>query len=869
MEATGNHDDSARANASAEICLDLSGRIVSAVGIVAPLIGNDIAAAIGRPIFDFVAAESQGNFIDAFQRALGGARVPNGSFRFTASGDPLRLEFVSTAGQSDQPASSAVCLRDVTVAQREKDINTLSRDLFNSALDELREGVIVYDADFHVTQINDALISALGLESLPPEALETASLARGFPGLVPDAAEFQQIIESGREHHTVARVRTARGIDTNLILNLYPVRDATGRVAQVVETVHEFAADQETAGRLQQLYRRQQEKVRILSVLNKLSNDFAVSTDEEELYPRITRTLVWGLGLHDTVAVLSIRNPDTGQLTLRSLFGLDTWPFELLMDKPPEVPEFTVIGEEMERLVPHLFELGLRSAIYAPIIVEGQNAGWINIFHRSREPQISEEETLVRILTENLKHFIRRWNAERLLREKVLTLLILRQVSDALQVGKSRDHIAYTFLTGVTAEEGVGFNRAFLFLLEDEEERLSGAMAVGPATPFEAGEIWNRLRREGNDFSDLLTDFDKIESLTKTELNTRVRACEISWNPDSQFFNAFESKSPHILHRSEVTDDGERQALEQLGCEDFVIAPLFATDRPLGVLVADNMITRTPIRGEDLRFLELMCKAGQAALENIKLYEELQSKIESLKRSNVLMQEHRARLAQLERLGAVGEMATTVAHEIRNPLVVIGGFARSLFSDLAPEDASRKYLQIIIDEVARLETVVTDLLDFAKPMTPRFRAVPIRDLIQQSVSIVEPEFNDAGVRIVTRLVRPSVLAWVDPDQIKHVLLNLMQNALNAMPGGGRLTIFARTGKEMLHIGLRDNGCGIPAENLEKIFEPFFTTRSAGTGLGLPIVQKIIRSHGGRISVKSVVGRGTTFLMSLPYGEMKI
>jgi len=149
-------------------------------------------------------------------------------------------------------------------------------------------------------------------------------------------------------------------------------------------------------------------------------------------------------------------------------------------------------------------------------------------------------------------------------------------------------------------------------------------------------------------------------------------------------------------------------------------------------------------------------------------------------------------------------------------------------------------------------------------MQAEFRSVLLREVIQQAITIVEPEFSDAGIEIITHLDRQAGPALFDPHLIRQMILNLMNNALRAMPDGGKLYISSKFDGKSMRIVMRDTGQGISPEDQEKIFEPFFTTHSSGTGLGLVIVQKIVKRHLGSIIVKSKPGTGTTFLITLPY-----
>jgi PAS domain S-box-containing protein len=852
--------------ASATLYLDGERRIVKIKGIADELLAMPAEKALGTDIVEHLATAYRSTIPGIMERCVDTGRSESVSLRFLSGKEPRQVLFVPRDfSATNWPEGAVIQLQDITSGLRIHDVSFLSHELFNSVLNDIGEGIIVLDPALNITHINDFAVSLLGIVREDLLGGDISALPTPLLILLP-GKDTARIFDQGLEAHKVVHLKRIDGDEISLLLNYYPVKDADGAVTHVVETLQDITEEQKTADKIQAINRRLQEKVRELSVLNKLSVDFNICTSGEQLYTRVVSTIVCGLGFHDTVAILSLRDSEGGPLRLRAFFGTEEDAASKLIEKPAGVEPNTLISIAGGGGIPGVAENKLISAIYSPIVIDGQTIGYLNVFNRSEDPLIREEETLLRILGENLGHFVKRVRAERALREKVLTLSLLKSLGDALQSCKNLSQTAYVFLTGVTAEQGLGFNRALFFVIDDERKRLRGMMAVGPATLDEAARIWSSLGHDSEEFSRLLRDFSRIDLLQDTQLNRLTRQQAISCADESCFHAAFVDGTPKAMRLDELPDCQEKRMLGGLGIGTFAVSALSVAGELTAVLIVDNFVTGRPITDGDLRFLDLMARTTQGHLENLRLYEELERKVESLKRSNELLQEHRTRLAKLQQLGALGEMAASVAHEIRNPLVSIGGFARSLFEDRSIDDAARPYLKIIVDEVSRLEKVVTNLLNYAKPMRAKYRTVSLREVIQQAITIIEPEFTDSGLQIVTRLDRSGDKVWIDPHLIRHMLLNLMNNAHRAMKPGGRLTISTRMTADQIRIAVRDTGKGIPRQNHEKIFEPFFTTRSAGTGLGLAIVQNIVKSHGGGITLKSKAGSGTTFLITLPRVE---
>lgn len=254
----------------------------------------------------------------------------------------------------------------------------------------------------------------------------------------------------------------------------------------------------------------------------------------------------------------------------------------------------------------------------------------------------------------------------------------------------------------------------------------------------------------------------------------------------------------------------------------------------------------TPIRGDDGR-----CRSAVIVLRDLREIKRLE---EEVRRS--------------EKLAAVGELAAGVAHEIRNPLSSIRGLAHFLRHALTERPKELEYAEIMVKEVDRINRVVTDLLTIARPQEPDLAPTDLRQLLDHTVGLLEGDADRRGVEI--RRVIPSELPEVvmDESQMTQALLNLILNALQAVEAGGTIEVGASVDApdSRLHLWVEDDGPGIPPEQMGKIFDPFFTTRAKGTGLGLPIVQKIVTHHRGGIRVESPPrgsARGSRFTISIP------
>ena len=225
----------------------------------------------------------------------------------------------------------------------------------------------------------------------------------------------------------------------------------------------------------------------------------------------------------------------------------------------------------------------------------------------------------------------------------------------------------------------------------------------------------------------------------------------------------------------------------------------------------------------------------------------------------------RKQIQRNQRLVSVGRLAAGVAHEIRNPLSSIKGFATYFKERHRDKPEDQQIASIMIQEVDRLNRVIGQLLDFARPVKIARKPVALKDIMDKSIKMIEQQANDKGVAVRMRVLPPVETVRCDADRIGQVLLNLYINALEAMDSGGQLNVeVSLYGKgDEIAVSISDTGCGINEEEVGHIFDPYYTTKPAGTGLGLAIAHNIIEAHGGRIAVESRPGQGTTCTVILP------
>ena len=223
----------------------------------------------------------------------------------------------------------------------------------------------------------------------------------------------------------------------------------------------------------------------------------------------------------------------------------------------------------------------------------------------------------------------------------------------------------------------------------------------------------------------------------------------------------------------------------------------------------------------------------------------------------------RQQMARMDRLASLGRMSAGIAHEVRNPLTGVSLLLDELHDRLLGQEKDQQLIRRALGEIERLESLVNEMLHFSSPPTPKLAYGRIEQVVQDSLFLIRKQCQRQKVELIEKFDDNLPEIMLDADRLKQVLLNLLNNALEAMPDGGELKIEVGTVNDEILIRVSDTGVGIPAEKLPLIFEPFFTSKGQGTGLGLAISYNIISDRGGEIQIESKLGVGTTVLVSLP------
>jgi signal transduction histidine kinase len=444
---------------------------------------------------------------------------------------------------------------------------------------------------------------------------------------------------------------------------------------------------------------------------------------------------------------------------------------------------------------------------------------------------------------------------------KVRQLSTLYNLASALMSTVKTERLLHIMMRSLTSPTGLNFSRAILFLLSEDGLELAARMGMGPRDRKDARRAAD-LPREAPENGEAAAEGEEFRKLLWKDVE-RLR---------------LPIPGSGCLVAKAVLE--KRPARTGTGCgssppdpargfcgshpDAFAVVPLVFKGEARGAIYVDNQFREREITDDDIQILTMFASEACLAMENASLYESLENALENLRATQ-------DRLVQSEKLAALGEMAAKIAHEIKNPLTVIGGFAARLARKEQGEETdsatSGRYTRIILKEVQRLERIIHQTLYFSREVVPAPKRVNLNDEIREALAMFREDLEEARILTDLDLSADTPSLSADPDQLRQVLWNLVSNAIQAMEDGGRLTVATRPAQPDEGDGVvflvGDTGGGIPHDVVHNIFNPFFTTKAKGTGLGLPIVHAIVEKHGGSIQLDNREGKGVTFSVFLP------
>jgi PAS domain S-box-containing protein len=792
--------------------------------------------------------------------------------------------------------------------------------------DSVQGGIITLNRDFTILSANRYVEDWVGVPAVELMGRSSLDIFHEKIGICPHCAA-KATFATGE----INSIMQSRGMNY-AELTAYPVRDEAGEVVEcvvfIVDITERVLYQEETLS----LYREVIQTKEYLESIIENSADSIVATDVEGIVTS------WNQGAE-------------------KIFGYSE--AEAMGKFLPFVPEF-LLDREKE---------------YTERIKTGEVLKDIETLRRRKDGTIIEVNLTLSPIKDAAGKIIgisgisrdisEKKNVEKELIRRNQELSRLFFISSAMRGTLELDKLLRMVLVAVTMSDGMGFNRAILFLVDDARQVIKGAMGVGPESPEAAWKIWGELSMQKKTLEDIMQEVIQNPMKKDSFLDRLSMGIEIPLGEDSVLTKAVKEKRPFNVADVKAEPMSDPILIQQLGTQAYAIVPLVSRDRVIGLIWVDNYFNRKQITDEDMKFLASFSNHVASAIENARLFEQvtmaeqqLENIFESMSdmvyfnsrdyeilsinkavsnrlgrpaaeiigkkcyevfhgmnepyakcphhktvetkkayieelddpylggtfltssspifdlngefmgsvhvvRDITELKNLQEKLVMAEKMAALGEVAAKVAHEIRNPLVSVGGFAKRLEKKL--EGNLKEYAAIIVREVERLEGILKEILGFVKEVRLFKEIVSLNSLIDDVVTLMASDIEERGIVLVKDYGPPSEV-FVDPNRVKEAILNILANSIQSLAGSGSIHIRTYVKERYAALEIRDTGRGIPAADLPFIFNPFFTTKAAGTGLGLAITHRIIQEHNGLIQVESEINKGSIFRVFIPLRE---
>ena len=448
------------------------------------------------------------------------------------------------------------------------------------------------------------------------------------------------------------------------------------------------------------------------------------------------------------------------------------------------------------------------------------------------------------------------------MKSEIFILSLITQALRAFNRANDLENILKIVLIGVTAGSGLGFNRAFVLLTQDEQNCLKGALANGPSSPEEAGHIWQKLSS-----GELTLDKMFEESLRKNEkekplLENIIEDLVIPLDNKDNIFarSALENKSM-IINEMTLAGSEYSELHSKIGPGPIAVVPLVGNEYLQGVLIADNFITCKEITENDLYLLEIFAKYASDSIEKFRLYKRLAKKVEALKEANRMIISNRENVIKAEKLSVLADMAEQVAHEIRNPLTVVGGFTKLMLKKTTAEDENYEDLKMIIDQVSRIEQALEKFTSLMNYQNKDDRVCDLGELVKSTLAMNLPGIDFSKFEV--QYERP-VMIKIDPDLFRQALFIVLKRATAIQQNQEHILLSIERFNDKISVNFKS--ISHDSSLVNDLYDSFSSWQSHKKFKELSTSIEILKFYGGNIGLKASSNEESSFYLELPVYE---
>lgn len=450
---------------------------------------------------------------------------------------------------------------------------------------------------------------------------------------------------------------------------------------------------------------------------------------------------------------------------------------------------------------------------------------------------------------------------------KTLEVRFLHELGSILQSSVDLEEVLSVALTAITAGKGFGMNRAFLLIINREQGILQGHLAIGPRSHEEANQTWDEISRNDMDLQTLAQNFraNKLSS-ERAKFHDILEQLTIPLSrSDHPLISALNGAQPLLVENAFNNPEVSPEIANLLGVDTFLLLPLISRNRRVGMIIADNCITRRRISEEDMRSIENFSFPVAFAIERASLYERLQVELNRVTEAGNKLKEQQELIVRMEKMALVGRITSSIAHSIRNPLMVIGGFARSILKNTPDSDPKRSFIESIVGEARHLEDVLDEILNYSDSLYPTRDFWDVNQLLETSLREIQDFLLERDCICRFHPTDGLPLAYIDFKQVAYCVRTLIMDSLEGREGQ-ELSLRAERQGDGIRIIMVDRERSVTPEDLDALLTPFAITHTMGSGLGLALCRTMLDKQDIPFTVTAPPGEGVTYTIILPTGK---
>lgn len=449
---------------------------------------------------------------------------------------------------------------------------------------------------------------------------------------------------------------------------------------------------------------------------------------------------------------------------------------------------------------------------------------------------------------------------------KTLEIQFLHELGSVLQSSVDLEEVLSVALTAITAGKGFGMNRAFLLLVDKDRENLRGHLAIGSRNSEEASQVWDEISSNDLGLQALAQSFRKHKLSTElAKFHDILEQLTIPIaNVNHLFIKSLNGKHPVLIEDAFHNPEVDPEFARLLGVDTFLLMPLISRNRRVGMIIADNCITHRCITEEDMHSMETFAFPVAFAIERASLYDQLHVELSHVTEASYKLKEQQELIVRMEKMALVGRITSSIAHSIRNPLMIIGGFARSMLKNTHQDDPKRDFIESIVAETHQLEGVLDDILNYSDSLYPTKDFWDVNHLVESVIQESGEALQSRGLTCEFSEGQGLKLVYIDFKQISYcVRTMLLSNIVDGAEESGIIGISTYLEGDHVVIRIEDRIKRISQQELDAMLTPFSSTQNLGVGLGLALCKTMLEKQGLPFSAESLPENGIVYSITLP------